>query len=42
MTTYTIDMNEGICKRCNKKEFIAPNGYCLGCTAKIIKEQGLK
>jgi len=42
MVTYNIDMVEKECNKCKKITFVAPNGYCLGCTAKMLKSGELK
>jgi len=34
---FEVTLNGGICNCCKKKDFIAPNGFCLSCTAKKIR-----
>lgn len=42
MTTFNIDMKEDICSMCKKKEWVAPNGMCLGCTTLYLKTRRLQ
>lgn len=36
MTTPTFTLTEGKCPKCKKKTFVAQNGLCLKCIAKMI------
>ena len=37
MATFNIDMTEGICIDCKKKDFIAEKKICLACLAERLR-----